>query len=204
MKKHVFGVALFSLIVASFVFIYAFFYSPSIPPKEAVKPPVPRTEKPAEKPYTCPSRSNKISYTVQSSELDIKNYKFVSRITISWDGSGTPPKKINVEPHLFTLQNVERSLADSKTLMTPTISEPFKNGNKATLTIKSDLPKDGFITGDDNIYVVFNFFDAENGSYLTKTDKSVPEAYQVLLILDKKPAVFGKDPVLRFSTKPIK
>ena len=36
MKKHIFGVALFSLIVIPFV--YAFFYAPSIPPKELVTP----------------------------------------------------------------------------------------------------------------------------------------------------------------------
>ena len=44
MKKHILGVALFSFIVASFAFIYAFFYAPSIPSKEAVKPPLSRTE----------------------------------------------------------------------------------------------------------------------------------------------------------------
>ncbi len=184
MKKHIFGFVLFSLIVASFVLVYAFFNAPSIPPKEAVKPPIARTETREEKPYLCNLRRNKISYEVQSSELDVATYKFISKLTLHWDGYGTPPKEILVEPQLFTLDNVEKAVENPKILSTKTLINPFKTDSKTTVLIISDQVLIG-LSKNENVYVAFNILDVETGNYLTKVKPSLNEAHQVLLSYSK-------------------
>ncbi len=188
MKKHIFGFAMFCLIVASFALVYTFFYAPAIPPKETVKPPVALTEVSKERPYTCRMNRNKVSYEVQSAVFDFENNKFISKITLYWEGRGTPPKEILVEPELFTLENVEKSVADSKAIGPKTLVDPFKDGDQATVTIEYNFVQSNQVSRDNNMYVVFNFRDKE-GDYLMKTNKTLPEAYQVLVNFGKSPTV---------------
>ena len=93
MKKHIFGFVLFSLVIASFALVYAFFNAPSIPPAEAVKPPVAPTETRAEKPYD----RNNLSFEVLSSQYFVKENKIVSQIRVKYNGSiRVAPSKIYV------------------------------------------------------------------------------------------------------------
>jgi len=181
MKKHIFGFALFSLIVALFAVTYTFFYAPSIPPKEAVRPPAAQAETREEKPYTCQLRRKNISYEVRSSELNIEKNKFTAQVTIYWNGYDAPPKTLSVEPQVFTLDNVEKSVEDQNILAPKTLVDPFKNGSKATVVLTFDVKKDFSVARDKNVYTVFSFLDAENGNTLFKASKSLPEAHQVLV-----------------------
>ena len=186
MRKHIFGFALFSLIFAAFALVYAFFYAPSIPPIEAVKPPISQAEMRTEKPYSCQFRRNKVSYRVQSSELNVEKNKFISKMTIYWNGNDNPPKEIIVEPKIFTLENVEKTTENSKALTKKVLVEPFKNKAEATFLIESDITGENLILGNKNIYVIFNIIDGENGKYLTGIAPSFDDTYQVLLTNNEK------------------
>ena len=190
MKKHILGVALFGLIVASFTVIFAFFYAPSVPPKEAVKPPVSQTETRPEKPYACQFNKNKVSYVVESSELDLRNDKFISKLRITWNGYGEAPWKIIVEPRVFAIENGEIAEAGSKdqtsTKVETTVIMPFKNdSNTSTVLLTFDNPIVGLVK-NKNVYVTYNIKDGKTGNYLTQVNPSVAEANQVLINYGRK------------------
>jgi hypothetical protein len=109
MKKHIFGFALFSLIVATFAFIYTVFYAPSMPSKNAVKPPVSQMETRSERPTACfPRRTKQFSYTIDGANYYVENNVLVSKITLYWNGSGAPPAKISVQPRIFMMDQRRR------------------------------------------------------------------------------------------------
>jgi hypothetical protein len=186
MKKHIFGVALFSLIVASFALIYAFFYAPSIPPQEAVKPPLSRTETQTEKPSYCNLERAKLSYEVQSSQFDLVNNRLTSKVKVMWNGSGTPPARLFARTNLFTLDRKEFS----ETIKTISFTKVFENRNEATLIIvsKLDAPS-GKIDERQNLYVSFDFSETEEMNNSSKAGRIQPVRYQVLFIHGKKEPV---------------
>jgi hypothetical protein len=179
MKKHIFGFLLFSFIVASFGLIFAFFYAPSIPPKESVKPPVPQTVERVEKPYSCPTKRNKISYEVLNSKFDLDGNELISKVKVSWTGSGAPPSQIYVRTELFTLVRNELT----KTLETVTFEEVFENRSEATLIVVSKLDKvDSKIDEKQNLYVTFNFSEEFPTENYSNSGKNVAEAHPVLFV----------------------
>jgi hypothetical protein len=188
MKKHIFGFALFSIIVASFVLIYTFFYAPSIPPKNAVKPPVSQVEK-AEKPYACyPKRLKDFSYEIVSANYFVEQSKLVTKVKLYWNGNGEAPNKISVQPRIFSINNYDNAIS----LKTETLNDPFVDGNGKTFTVESKYALIGEGNGPLNLYVVFDFADSVSGNYLTSEKPGLAEAFHILTVYGESSVVKPK------------
>jgi hypothetical protein len=175
MKKHIFGFLLFSFIVASFGLIYAFFYAPSIPPKESVKPPVALTVAPAEKTYTCPTRRSKVAQEIQSAQFDANKNELITKVKVSWNGYGNPPKQLFVRPNLFTLERYEDLVGS---LEPQKITDVFKNRSEATLVIISKIDRSNTKLNErENLYVSVDFSEDEKFS---SPAINLTEAHEVL------------------------
>ena len=182
MKKHIFGFALFSFIVASFVFTYAFFSAPSLVSKEAVKPPVAQYEPREEKPYTCNFRKNKLSYEVLSSEYLVDENKLVSKIRIVYNDSiRVAPSRIYVGTTYSSAANIGKSGYGDQL----TIENPFSEGREKTVTIVSNVAGGKKIDIDENLYVTVTVGDYD-GSTNYRRNGEVTQAKSVLF-------VYGKD-----------
>ena len=192
MKKHIFGVALFSLIVASFALIYAFFFAPSIPPKESVKPPASKIETREEKPTSCyPKKMKPVSYTVESSSFLADKNILKSKIILQWNGNRfEPSKKISIQPRFFTNENY----ANAKVLNTETIVEPFKDGYRTIVNLETKIVLQNPGRVVPNFYVLFDITDGETGTVLTDDRAGLSEAYPVTYIHpnNTKPLLRGR------------
>lgn len=186
MKKHIFGFALFSLIVATFAIIYAFFSAPSIPPVNAVKPPSAVSESRTEKPYSCPTKrkdfAKDFSYEIVSANYFAEQNKLVTKVKLYWNGSGVAPKKLVIQPRIFTIESYDNEKLDG--LKAETLVEPFADGNGKTFSIESKFVLSGMGSGPPNLYVAFDFADGANGNPLTSEKASLAEAFHVLYVYD--------------------
>ena len=181
MKKHIFGFALFSFIVASFVFTYAFFSAPSLVSKEAVKPPVAQYEPREEKPY-CNFRKNKLSYEVLSSEYFVDENKLVSKIRVSYNGAiRIAPSKIYVGATYSSAGNIGKNGFGDQL----TVENPFVGTREKIVTIVSKVANGKKIDIDENLYVTVKVGDYDGSSNYQSNDE-VTQAKSVLF-------VYGKD-----------
>jgi hypothetical protein len=178
MKKHIFGFVLFSLVVASFALVYAFFNAPSIPPVEAVKPPVAQTETREEKPYFCNFRRNNFSYVVQSSQFDLDNNKLTSKVKVYWNGNGNPPEQIYLTGNLFTLDQK----GTSKSIEPMVFTGAFNNRREATLVVLSNIGNETKFDRRQNLYVNLKFSENDTSENSSKPGKNLAEANQVLFV----------------------
>lgn len=182
MKKHIFGFALFSFIVASFVFTYAFFSAPSLVSKEAVKPPVAQYEPREEKPYSCNLRKNKLSYEVLSSQYLVDENKIVSKIRIDYNGSiRVAPSKIYVGTTFSSAGNIGKNGYGDQV----TIENPFSEGRERIVTIVSNVTDGKKIDIDENLYVTVTVGDYD-GTTDYRRNGEITQAKSVLF-------VYGKD-----------
>lgn len=182
MKKHIFGFMLFSFVIASFALIYAFFNAPSIPPVEAVKPPVAQTEPREEKPYFCNLRRNNLSYEVLSSQYLVKEDKLVSQIRVNYNGSiRNAPSKIYVSTTFNTAGNMgEEGLRASQI-----VENPFSDNREKIVTISQQLTNK--LTRSENLYVIASVTDYD-GSINYKRSGDVTVAKPVLFVYGKNAA----------------
>ncbi len=178
MKKHIFGFALFSLIVASFALVYAFFNAPSIPPKESVKPPVAQTETREEKPYLCNLLRSNLSYEVQSSQFDLVANKLTSKVKVYWNGDGNPPKQIYLTGNLFTLDQKDAS----KTIEPMVFTGTFNNRREATLVVLSKFGEEIKFDERQNLYVNLKISENSSSESYSKPSKNLSQASQVLFV----------------------
>lgn len=178
MKKHIFGFVLFSLVIASFALVYAFFNAPSIPPKEAVKPPVAQTETREEKPYFCNLRRNNLSFEVQSSQFDLDNNKLTSKVKVYWNGNENPPKQIYLTGNLFTLAQKETS----KSIEPLVFTSAFNNRREATLVVLSNFGEEIKFDQRQNLYVNLKFSESDSSENYSKPSINLAEANQVLFV----------------------
>ncbi len=183
MKKHIFGFALFSLIVASFVFAYAFLCAPSIPSKEAVKPPVSQKELRSEKPYSCYPKRNKLSYEVLSSQYFVAENKIVSKIRVSFNGSiGMAPSKIYVTTTYSSAGNVGKDgFGENKVL-----ENPFAYTRELVVDVVSRVSSGKKLDIDENLYALVSVTDYD-GSANYKNNEDITKAKPVLFVYDEKP-----------------
>lgn len=189
MKKHIFGFVLFSFIVASFALVYAFFSAPSIPSRETVKPPVTApVEVRSEKPMCNYKRTKDFSYSVESANYFADKNLLMTKVTLSWNGNGAPPREISVQPRVFTLGDTEVTFP----LKSGTFVEPFKNGNTKTIYLESDWRVSQYKNNSPNFYVVFDVSDNVSGKNLTSEKVNIAEAHQILY-------VYGDDSVIKRS-----
>lgn len=180
MKKHIFGFALFSFIVASFVLTYAFFAAPSIPSKEAVKPPLALVEPRAEKPYTCNLRKNKLSYEVLSSQYFVDEDRIVSKIRVSLNDS-VAPSRIYIGTTFSSAGNIGKNGYGDQV----TVESPFAEGREKIVTVTSKVTDGKKIDIDENLYVLVHIADYDISRNYKKSGE-VTQAKPVLF-------VYGKD-----------
>ncbi len=121
MKKHILGVAIFSLIVGSFVSVwalYGYFTQPI--------PVVPKVES---------DRREKISYEVIKPSYYFADEKvIVSTIKLKWNGYGSPPEVVSLIPKISTANHDTTDIfpASEKTLR-----DVFTDQREVTLTLKT-------------------------------------------------------------------
>ncbi len=178
MRKHVLGFGIFNLIFASFALVYAFFYAPAIPPKETVKPPIAPMETREERPYTCQLKRSKISFQVQSSEFDLDKSELTSKIRVTWNENGEPPKQIFLKSELFTIDQ----RGASKTLEPLVFTKVFDKRSEATLIVLSKVEKSTKIDERQNLYVAFDLSENEPSEVESKVNRNISAASQVLFV----------------------
>ena len=178
MKKHIFGFVLFSLVIASFAFVYAFFNAPSIPPVEAVKPPISQAETREEKPYFCNLRRNNLSFEVQSSQFDLDKNELTSKVKVYWNGNGNPPEQIYLTGNLFTFDKLETS----KSIEPMVFSGTFNDRREATLIVLSNIGDEIKFNERQNLYVNLKFSENKSSENYSKPGKNLAEASQVLFV----------------------
>ncbi|HVE55841.1 MAG TPA: hypothetical protein VNB22_03370 [Pyrinomonadaceae bacterium] len=181
MKKHIFGFVLFGLIVASFALVYAFFNAPSIPPVEAVTPPVAQTETREEKPYYCDLRRNKLSYEVLSSQYFVEENRIVSQIRITFNGSiRTAPSKIYVNTTFSSVGNIGKDgFGDSQI-----VENPFSDSREKVVTITSRVTNEEKIKPNENLYILALVTDYDS-SRNYKNSEDITQAKAVLFVYGK-------------------
>lgn len=180
MKKHFIGFTLFSLIVASFVLVYAFFYAPACPPKEAVKPPVPQTVTRTEPRRSyCNLNRNKLSYEVLSSQYFVDENKIVSRIRVSLNGSvRVAPSKIYVGTTFSSAGNGGESRFGDYEV----VENPFAESREKIVTVVSKAVNGRTIYIDENLYVRVSVSDYEG----SVKSADVTQAKAVLFVYGEK------------------
>lgn len=179
MKKHIFGFALFSFIIASFVFTYAFFSAPSLVSKEAVKPPAAQLEPREEKPYTCNFRKNKLSHEVLSSQYFVDENKIVSKIRVTLNDS-VAPSTIYVNANYSAAGNIGKNGFGDQVR----IENPFSEGREKIVTITSNVTDGKKFDIDENLYVLVSASDYD-GSINYKRKGEVTQAKSVLFVYGK-------------------
>lgn len=197
MKKHIFGVALFSLIVASFAIVYAFFRTPSIPLRETVNPPVSQIVPRAEKPASCNRmRSEKISYEAIGADLYLSGGKLASSLKLKWNGVGNPPKQLYITPRLFALDQTNKSGFDvldttiysyaseryKEFKTSKLLVDPFDASDEKKVFIESQIFNVSNVKEDQNLYVVFDVTEEKPDENSFNYETRLNEAKSVLLI----------------------
>jgi len=197
MKKHVFGFALFSSIVASFVLVYAFFSAPSIPSKEAVKPPVSQVETSVERPYSCRFRSNKLSYEILSSEYFVTENKIVTRIRVEYSGAiRIAPSKIYIGTSFSSANNIGNKDFEVNQI----VENPFGESREKIVTVVSKLSGGKKINIDENLYVLASVTDYD-GSVNYKRSGDTTEARAVLFVYGNNSYTTGSQNESRLRTE---
>lgn len=191
MRKHIIGFALFSFIVASFVFTYAFFSAPSLVSKEAVKPPVSQYEPREEKPYTCNFRKNKLSYEVLSSQYFVDENKIVSKIRVSLNDS-VAPSRIYIGTTFSSAGNIGKNGYGDQL----TVENPFAEGREKIVTVTSKVADGIKFDIDENLYVLVAVDDYD-GSRNYKREGDVTQAKSVLFVYGKNSMDRVRDPQIQ-------
>ena len=153
MKKHIFGLALFSIIVGSFVFLWALFGYftqpiPVVPKVESERLPVFKSEN---RP-SCNMKKQLVNYEVISSQYLKDEEKLVSQLKIRWNGKGETPDKIFIE-------TVVRSTEDFGTPRfedTRIIYQPLENRKEAVIFVESKINDLGENGDNQNFYAYYN------------------------------------------------
>lgn len=152
MKKHILGFTVFAFIVGSFVSVFALFgyftqTIPNVPKVESDNLPIFKSERKT----SCRMNRQKFSYEVLDSYYFADENTVVSTLKLHWNGYGTPPESVTIQPRLFTADNSTVISGSGKFL-----SDVFRSGNEMRVTVRTN-PKDfskEFL--DENFYTDFN------------------------------------------------
>lgn len=153
MKKHILGFAVFNFILASFAFIFAFFYAPPIPLIAEVKEKIEiQQSSDKSKRTSCfPKKRKNISHEVISSQYFMDEGKVVSKIKLAWNGDNAP-EKVSVNSTFFTLNNYQKNSFGTFEIL----ENPFSDSNEKTVTIVSRISENQRIEKSENLYAFFN------------------------------------------------
>jgi hypothetical protein len=191
MKKHLLGLTIFSLILASFAFAFAFFYTPLIPHIAEVEtaeilPVVKNLNVEINSaPTSCwleTKKQNDISFEIITTQFNEDKQELISQFKLRWKGDDKPPKLVYATMGVFLLSSDGEKILSDVTVL----NEPFKNGLEKQFTMKLNQ-NFGFGFSDNlknNFYAVYNF-QAENSlKSNTKNQFDLSEAKQVLFVHD--------------------
>lgn len=189
MKKHLLGLAIFSIIFASFAFTFAFFYAPQIPQiaeideKVSDKQPIAGYGK-----TSCFRNSRKnISVKVVNSQYFFDEDKIISEIKLVWNGAGAPPEKI----YLTTLISVsENKVENSFGGVVQILEEPFDDAKENTFKVVSRGSHNKKINKQNNLYVVAAASEF-SGDETEQISKNVSEAKEVVFVHGES-SIIGK------------
>lgn len=140
MKKHIFGFALFGLILTSFAFTFAFFSSPKVEYLN-IETKVPHFI----------NNQKLLVYKVQSVQFDLDSGKLISNVEFTWNG---------IEPPTEIFMNAEVTVFDQNKnfnfFIFDRLDKPFKNGNKVIAAFETTAVR---YVGDEknNLYASFGF-----------------------------------------------
>ena len=154
MKKHILGFAIFSLIVGSFVSVWALFGFftqpiPVVPKVESDRLPVFKSEKRR----SCNMKRDKISYEVIKPSYYFADEKvIVSTIKLKWNGYGSPPEVVSLIPKIST---ADQSTTDFFSASEKTFRDVFTDQKEVTLTLKTYPKNTSDISLNDNFYMDF-------------------------------------------------
>lgn len=174
MKKHILGFAIFSIIVAVFVSVWALFGYftqpiPVVPKVESDRLPVFKSEKRK----SCRMSREKLSYVVSYSTYSVDTKTIKSTLKIKWNGYGDPPKKLYIAQKLFTANNEEifSGLEEMKVVN-------FDNSKQEmfiTYTERIPLDQDDL---EQNLYTDFTISDDSGNKY----NSNIQSANQVIVV----------------------
>jgi hypothetical protein len=94
MKKHLYGLAVFSSIVAIAVFVYGYLSVSPIPEIPAV-----RSEE--ERPYASERPLKNVAVRVLTAEYDVRTGILAANIELKWNGAGQPPDTLQLSVFLL-------------------------------------------------------------------------------------------------------
>ncbi len=133
MKKHIIGFTIFTFIVGSFAIVWALFgyFTQTIPNVPKVEPdnlPVFKSERKT----SCRMNRQKFSYEVLDSHYFADDNMVVSTVKLKWNGYGTPPESVTIQPKLFTADN-STVISGSGTFL----RDVFRGGNEVRVTVRT-------------------------------------------------------------------
>lgn len=177
MKKHIFGLALFSFIFASFAFTFAYFYAAALPQIAVVKQPVfvpegcCRTLYSSD--YTYLSRN--LECRILNSEFNLDSNEFVSQISLKWNSDEKRPEKIFLSIDIKTDK-------ENYFYLKEVINKPFAANNETKVTVKSRLTRDALIDRKKNLYasMLFSLNGSSTGS--DEVHSRLLQRHEVLLV----------------------
>lgn len=174
MKKHIFGIALFCSIVASFALIYAFIYAPVIPQIAPVK----QFETKYEKPYSCKMKRQNVSFEVISSEYFYDENKIVTEVKLKSLNNSIAPENVYLNV-TYSQQGATSGFSSSEN---KTIENPFSESNEKIVKIATTPTEK--ISRDENLYVLVNATDYDGSTQYKRSD-DLTKAKAVLFVHGK-------------------
>jgi hypothetical protein len=138
MRKHLFGLAIFSAVVATAVVIYGFFNMPPIPV-------IPMVE---DRPMVQDRPMKSVVTRVLTAEYDERTRTLVADIELRWNDAGSPPERLEYRVFLTDATrsphwSVESGLA----------REPFSDGRRLIKRVTFQPNVIAAFSNFDNIYV---------------------------------------------------
>lgn len=172
MKKHVFGFAVFALIVTAALVADDFLTPAEICPNA---PSVSRFDIPDQDPELNPANFRDLTVKTTTAVYFVDRNNLNSQATLVWSGAGEPPKMLFVEPRLYTTSRLETSVA----LPGKLITDPFANGN--TANVKFDTSTVIGRVKKENMYLSFSVKDKISNRVLTNPAANATGATQVIV-----------------------
>ncbi len=162
MRKHLYGLAIFSSVVAAAVLIYGFFNMPSIPV-------IPTVE---DGPVLRDRQINGIVTRVLTAEYDARTRKLAADIELKWSGAGSPPDTLEYRVFLTDAARSPHWAIESDRVL-----EPFADGRRLIKRVTFQPSVVAMFSSFDNIYMYVET--AEDGSALVSHEERLSKAVSV-------------------------
>lgn len=164
MKRHIFGFAIFLMIVGLTVIAYSFF-------KPFVIPEVPKTVSVEnDRPYSCWTDRRPVSARVLTAEYDVWSGELVADIKLSWNGRGKAPDRLYYNVLLMN----KGYGPDTWALNSDVALEPFEGSGTTIKRVRFSRSAMEKFQDLDNIYVHVEA--AEDGKFASTQPERISSA----------------------------